>query len=106
MYLENIFTAGDIRKQLPSEASKFDYVDKQFKILMQRVHKIPNVMRTLKQVNNLNENLNRDNETLDEIQKQLEKYLETKRAAFPRFYFLSNDELLGILAKSNDLEVI
>lgn len=67
MYLENIFTAGDIRKQLPSEASKFDYVDKQFKLLMQRVHKIPNVMRTLKQINNLNENLNTYNDTLDEI---------------------------------------
>lgn len=73
---------------------------------MQRVHKSPNVMRTLKAVNNLNENLTTFNETLDEIQKQLDKYLETKRQAFPRFYFLSNDELLEILAKSNDLEVI
>ncbi len=74
---------------------------------MQRVHKSPNVMRTLKIVNNLNENLIAYNETLDEIQKQLEKYLESKRATFPRFYFLSNDELLEILSKSgNDMEVI
>ena len=106
MYLENIFTTGDIRKQLPNEAQKFDHVDKQFKQLMQRVHKTPNVMRILKNVANLNENLILYNETLEDIQKQLEKYLETKRQAFPRFYFLSNDELLEILAKSNDLEVI
>jgi dynein heavy chain, axonemal len=106
MYLENIFASADIRRQLNTEANRFDHVDKNFKQLMQKVNKSPNVMRTLKNNNNLNENLTTYNDTLDEIQKQLERYLETKRQAFPRFYFLSNDELLEILAKSNDLEVI
>lgn len=43
--------------------------------------------------------LERNNDLLDQIMKCLESYLETKRVAFPRFYFLSNDELLDILAQ-------
>jgi len=106
MYLENIFASGDIRRQLTAESTKFDQVDKFFKGIMNKTNRIQNVMKVLKTIQNFNEQLLANYDTLDEIQKQLEKYLETKRKAFPRFYFLSNDELLEILAKSNNLDVI
>ena len=44
-------------------------MDKQFKQLMQRIHKSSNIMRFLKAPNNnnLNENLLTYNDTLDEV---------------------------------------
>ena len=46
------------------------------------------------------------NQQLDKIQKNLENYLEEKRSVFPRFYFLSNDELLQILANAADIKAV
>lgn len=43
---------------------------------------------------------------MEEIEKKLEDYLEVKRKAFPRFYFISNDELVEILANSANTNII
>lgn len=43
------------------------------------------------------------NKNMDKIQKALEKHLDNKRIIFPRFYFLSNDELLQIISLGNSI---
>lgn len=101
MYLESIFSAPDIQRQLPSEAKSFMALDKSFKDIMRKVQKVPLAMRSATQPGLLDTFLN-NNALLDQIQKCLEAYLESKRAVFPRFYFLSNDELLEILAQTRN----
>lgn len=44
MYLENIFNAEDIIKQLPAEAKLFQQVDKQWKEHMQRANRNPKAL--------------------------------------------------------------
>ena len=97
MYLENIFNAEDIQKQLPNEARQFMQVDKFWKDHMGRTKK-NSLVTEVCQSEALLGKFQNNNKALDEIQKCLEDYLETKRSAFPRFYFLSNDELLEILS--------
>lgn len=101
LYLENIFLAPDIVRQLPSEAKMFATVDKSWKDIMRKVNKIPLAIRAGTQPGLL-ETFQNNNALLDQIMKCLEAYLESKRVVFPRFYFLSNDELLEILAQTRN----
>jgi len=105
MYLEPIFSAPDIQRQLPLEAKQFLDIDKGFKGIMKKTNENPNCMRAGTQPG-LADHFKKWNEALDKIQKSLEEYLEFKRMAFPRFYFLSNDELLEILAQTRNVQAV
>ncbi len=46
------------------------------------------------------------NRLLEMVQKGIEEYLEYKRQVFPRFFFISNDELLQIIAQANNPTIL
>ncbi|XP_009299843.1 dynein axonemal heavy chain 10 [Danio rerio] len=99
MYLESIFIGGDIRSQLPEEAKKFDNIDKTFKKIMTDTVKDPGIKRCCLVPNRLAD-LQNLSDGLERCQKSLNDYLDSKRNAFPRFFFISDDELLSILGSS------
>ncbi|GKT35961.1 Dynein heavy chain, partial [Aduncisulcus paluster] len=101
MYLEPIFASDDIRKQMPSESHTFSDVDHSWRIIMSDIHKSPNVMSVASRDEFLGK-LQNMNEKLESVQKCLNDYLESKCMAFPRFFFLSADDLLQILSQTRD----
>ena len=97
IYLENIFSSSDIKKRLYTEYQEFELIDASFKRFTLKVYNHPKVSALPK---GTYEELSRNNAKMEKIQKQLDEYLEQKRMEFPRFYFLSSDELLEVLANA------
>ncbi|KAF2980505.1 hypothetical protein EK904_000039, partial [Melospiza melodia maxima] len=105
-HLETIFIASeDTRSQLPEESKKFDTIDEDFRALVADAVKTPNVIECTNKPG-LNTKLEALQDRLAVCEKALAEYLETKRLAFPRFYFVSSADLLDILSKGTEpLEV-
>eukprot|EP00930_Biecheleria_cincta_P074768 TRINITY_DN6197_c0_g1_i1.p1 TRINITY_DN6197_c0_g1~~TRINITY_DN6197_c0_g1_i1.p1 ORF type:complete len:4188 (+),score=808.10 TRINITY_DN6197_c0_g1_i1:1794-12566(+) len=105
LFLQPIFSSEDIMRQLPNEAAKFQKVDALWRNTMSTTADNPNcidVSDIETGGKSLLANFIESNKDLDIIQKCLNDYLETKRLAFPRFFFLSNEELLEILSQTKD----
>ena len=94
MYLEAVFTSGDIAKQMPLEAKRFQNIDKNWEKMMAKAFETRNVVQYCFGNDVLKNLLPHLLEQLEVCQKALSGYLDQKRAAFPRFFFVSDAVLL------------
>uniref|UniRef100_A0A8B9HQL2 Dynein, axonemal, heavy chain 11 n=1 Tax=Astyanax mexicanus TaxID=7994 RepID=A0A8B9HQL2_ASTMX len=101
-HLESIFIGSeDIRSQLPEDSKRFEGIDTDFKELAYDAHKTPNVVEATNKPG-LYSRLEDIQGRLALCEKALAEYLDTKRLAFPRFYFISSADLLDILSNGTD----
>ena len=105
LYLQPIFTGTSIQQKLRSEANRWTQVEQIWSRVMTGTHNHP-AFTAVMDKDGLLEELQKCNENLEQITLGLNKYLETKRYGFPRFFFLSNDELIGILSHTKDMDRI
>eukprot|EP00891_Asterochloris_glomerata_P002883 jgi/Astpho2/2883/Aster-01037 len=104
--LESIFVgSADIRVQLPEDSKRFDAINADFQDLMKGAPDTPNVVEACN-MEGRQERLDGLLSQLEMCEKALQDYLETKRVAFPRFYFVAAADLLDILAKGSNPQLI
>eukprot|EP01062_Namystynia_karyoxenos_P024171 TRINITY_DN1939_c0_g6_i1.p1 TRINITY_DN1939_c0_g6~~TRINITY_DN1939_c0_g6_i1.p1 ORF type:complete len:4792 (+),score=1866.14 TRINITY_DN1939_c0_g6_i1:876-14378(+) len=99
-HLQSIFVCSDdIRTQLPGETQLFLELDSQVKYLLREAARVPAIV-PLCLSEGKEETLSSIRQKLHRCERALEDYLLQKRAAFPRFYFVSVPHLLEILSLS------
>jgi dynein heavy chain len=99
--LEPIFMLSeDIRSQLPEDSKRFEQVDTKWKELMMEASS-SNLIVEICCAEGREEALKEICNGIDTCEKALNEYLEQKKKAFPRFYFVANQALLDILSNGN-----
>ena len=101
VYLEPIFVRGSI----PSHQQPFDEADTQFRNMMTALNNKPQ-LPSLYNIDDLYSKVDNMKKKLDTCYDALSNFLETKREIFPRFYFISDTDLLEILGQAQNPSVI
>jgi hypothetical protein len=91
--------SGEIYRELDEEASRFQYLDEKLKSLLVEMWDIRNVeMCSCK--SGICSELEDLQSKLEIAQKSLAMFTHRKRKKFPRFYFISTEDLVSILCNS------
>lgn len=100
-YLESLFIHSDeVKKELPEAAERFAGIDVKVKQVLKEINVTKNCVAACNK-EGLMKLLEQQQKELEICEKALADYMESKRRAFPRFYFTSTADLLDILSNGN-----
>ena len=114
MYLYPLFTNQEIRAQMSVSSNNFDAADSTFQTILQKItrqvlvessnqyRQVTAVDVVVRESNNqIVGDMNDCSVSLESIKVRLRAWLDEKRNIFPRFYFLSDDEMLFVLSSNS-----
>lgn len=100
-FLENLFIhSEEVQKELPRESEKFVGIDKEVREILADGYRQQKALDFCTQDHVL-PRLEQVQEDLSVCEKALNEFMDSKRMAFPRFYFVSPADLLDILSSGN-----
>ncbi|KAE9123159.1 Dynein alpha chain, flagellar outer arm [Phytophthora fragariae] len=108
-YLEPLFMQSEeVKRELPDEAARFEDVDELVRQTLQQMweQEPPGNVLLACQLPGLLTLLNDLRTRLEKCQQALKEYLDSKRRLFPRFYFISEADLLDILSNGSSPQKI
>lgn len=101
-FLENLFIhSEEVKKELPEQSEIFIDIDKEVRNILADGYKHQKALDFSIQ-KYLLPGLEKVQADLNICQKALNEFMDSKRTAFPRFYFVSPDDLLDILSNGNN----
>lgn len=100
-FLENLFIhSEEVKKELPEISQQFVGIDKNMREIMQKGGEVKNILKFCT-IDGMYKRLEKIEGELKICEKALNEFLDSKRKAFPRFYFVSVSDLLDILSNGN-----
>eukprot|EP00931_Biecheleriopsis_adriatica_P101533 TRINITY_DN7664_c0_g1_i1.p1 TRINITY_DN7664_c0_g1~~TRINITY_DN7664_c0_g1_i1.p1 ORF type:complete len:4295 (+),score=1011.97 TRINITY_DN7664_c0_g1_i1:399-12887(+) len=111
-FLENLFIhSEEVKKELPEESERFLEIDDDVKAVLARGAEVrtakefccePGLFQGRTQACRAEEVLEKTQSQLAMCEKALNEFMDGKRRAFPRFYFMSAADLLDVLSNGNN----
>ncbi|XP_046384032.1 dynein axonemal heavy chain 12-like [Ischnura elegans] len=102
LYLLPVFSLAETPESLKKEKPLFKAADSFVKNVIREVSNTPNVIKYAGQLQLLKDS-QVVYETLCNILAGMNKYIEEACLSFPRFFFISNEEVMIVLTHANDL---
>lgn len=101
-FLENLFVfSEEVRRELPEVAERFEGINVEAKEVLKRGSE-DSIIRSFCCVPGISASLEALQKELSICEKALNDFMESKRKRFPRFYFVSSNDLLDVLSHGND----